>query len=247
VDKSTGEPAKKPHMSGQLAATAPTAYISPKVYLMPFNTLSRRRLVAAAGAAALGPWPAVAQRVLSAQDAEDVRRVETYLDNLKTLRARFLQIDPAGGSAEGTLYLSRPGKLRVDYDPPNPNLLIANGQHLIHFDRALKAPAYLGLESTPAGLLVRDPVKLSGDVTVAGVERGPGALRISVVQSKDPRAGRITLVFSERPFQLTNWQITDAQGQLTRVALYEPQAGLALDPQLFVFLDPKVFGEQGTR
>lgn len=214
---------------------------------MRFNTLSRRQLMVVMAAGALAPWPAAAQRVLSPEDAEDVRRVEAYLNNLKTFRARFLQIDPAGGSSEGTLYLSRPGKLRVDYDAPNPNLLIANGQHLIHFDRALKAPAYLGLESTPAGLLVRDPMKLSGDVSVAAVERGPGALRVSILQTKDPRAGRMTLVFSERPFQLTNWQITDAQGQTTRVALYEPQVGMALDPQLFVFLDPKVFGEQGTR
>ena len=214
---------------------------------MRFNTLSRRHLVASAALLAVWPVSARAQRRMSAEDADDVRRVEAYLNNLRTFRARFLQIDPSGGSAEGTLYLSRPGKLRVDYDPPNPNLLIANGQHLIHFDRALKAPAYLGLESTPAGLLVRDPVSLSGDVTVTAVERGPGALRVSVVQTKDSRAGKITFVFSERPFQLTNWQITDAQGQTTRVALYEPQVGLALDPKLFVFLDPKVFGEQGTR
>ena len=217
---------------------------------MAFHTLSRRLLLAAAAGAALLPGvslPARAQRRLSAEDEADIQRVEQYLNNLKTFRARFLQVDPIGGTAEGTLYLSRPGKLRIDYDAPNPNLLIANGQHLIHFDRALKAPAYLGLDATPAGLLVRDPIKLSGDVTVAGVERGPGVLRVGLLQTKDPRAGRITLVFSERPFQLNSWQVTDAQGQLTRIALYEPQAGLALDPQLFVFLDPKVFGEQGTR
>jgi outer membrane lipoprotein-sorting protein len=213
---------------------------------MPFNMLSRRRLLAAAALAAL-PVQAFAQRRLTPEDEADIQRVEQYLNNLRTFRARFLQVDPAGGTAEGTLYLSRPGKMRIDYDAPNPNLLIANGQHLIHFDRALKAPAYLGLDATPAGLLVRDPVKLSGDVTVAGVERGPGVLRVALLQTKDPRAGRITLVFSERPFQLTNWQVTDAQGQLTRIALYEPQVGMALDPQLFVFLDPKIFGEQGTR
>jgi len=213
---------------------------------MAFNVFSRRSVLAAAALAAL-PLQALAQRRLTPEDAADIERVEQYLNNLKTFRARFIQVDPAGGTAEGTLYLSRPGKLRIDYDAPNPNLLIANGQHLIHFDRALKAPAYLGLDSRPAGLLVRDPVKLSGDVTVAGVERGPGVLRVALIQSKDPRAGRITLVFSERPFQLTNWQVTDAQGQLTRIALYEPQAGIALDPKLFVFLDPNVFGEQGTR
>jgi outer membrane lipoprotein-sorting protein len=235
-----------PHLPALLAPVRLTAYISPKVNPMAFNVLSRRSVLAAAAFAAL-PLQAFAQRRLTPEDAADVERVEQYLNSLKTFRARFLQVDPAGGTAEGTLYLSRPGKLRIDYDAPNPNLLIANGQHLIHFDRALKAPAYLGLDSTPAGLLVRDPVKLSGDVTVAGVERGPGVLRVALIQSKDPRAGRITLVFSERPFQLTNWQVTDAQGQLTRIALYEPQTGMALDPKLFVFLDPNVFGEQGTR
>jgi outer membrane lipoprotein-sorting protein len=218
---------------------------------MPNSPLTRRRLLAAtaalAAAAAVRPLAAQAPRVRSAEDAADIRRVEEYLNTIRTFRARFLQIDPNGGAAEGTLYISRPGRLRVDYDPPNPNLLIANGRHLIHFDRALKAPAYLGLDSTPAGLLVRDPIKLSGDVTVAGVERGPAVLRVSVVQTEDPRAGRITFVFSERPFQLTNWQVTDAQGQLTRVALDQQQTGMALDPQLFVFRDPNVFGDQGTK
>lgn len=216
---------------------------------MTHIAFTRRRVLAALAVSAAWPPLAAGQtpRALSAEDAADVRRVEEHLNAIRTFRARFLQIDPNGGAAEGTIYISRPGRLRVDYDPPNPNLLIANGRHLIHFDRALKAPAYLGLDSTPAGLLVRDPLKLSGDVTVVGVERGPAVLRVSVVQTEDPRAGRITFVFTERPFQLANWQVTDAQGQVTRVALDQQQTGMALDPQLFVFRDPNVFGEQGTK
>lgn len=217
---------------------------------MPQTPLTRRHVLAGIALATAWPGGLAAQlppRRLSPEDAADVQRVEAYLNGIRTFRARFLQIDPQGGTAEGTLYISRPGRMRVDYDPPNPNLLIANGTHLIHFDRALKAPAYLGLDSTPAGLLVRDPVKLSGDVSVVAVERGPAVLRVSVTQTADPRAGRITFVFTERPFQLTSWQVTDAQGQLTRVALDRQQAGIALDPQLFVFRDPNVFGDQGTR
>jgi outer membrane lipoprotein-sorting protein len=61
---------------------------------------------------------------------------------------------------------------------------------------------------------------------------------VSVVQSKDPQAGRIMLVFSERPFALSNWQVTDAQGSVTRVALIEPRSGVPLDPALFRFTDP---------
>jgi outer membrane lipoprotein-sorting protein len=206
--------------------------------------LGRRRLLAlAAGGLVAGsgisPVFAAAPRgTLSDQDRADVARVEDYLNAIRTLSARFMQISDGGGTAEGKLYLSRPGKLRLEYDPPVPILLVANGSFLIHYDKQLKAVTHLPLDSTPAGLLVREHVVLSGDVTVTSVERGPGSLRVSVVQSKDPQAGRITLVFSERPFALSNWQVTDAQGSVTRVALIDPRAGVQLDPALFRFTDP---------
>jgi outer membrane lipoprotein-sorting protein len=75
-------------------------------------------------------------------------------------------------------------------------------------------------------------------VTVSAVERGPGSLRVTVTQTKDPNAGKITLAFSERPFALSNWQVVDPQGNVTRVALIEPRVGVPLDPGLFRFTDP---------
>jgi outer membrane lipoprotein-sorting protein len=208
---------------------------------------SRRNFLLASAALAAAVWPDGARAALSSADQGEVRRVEDYLNALKTLRARFLQVDSQGGTAEGTLYISRPGKLRVDYDPPNPNLLIANNGLLIHYDRALKAPAYLPLNSTPAGLLVRDHLSLSGDVTVLGVKRGPEVLRVTVTQTSDPRAGQVTFVFGEKPFVLNSWQVTDAQGAETRVSLYNAESGVSLDPNLFQFRDPATFGDSGTR
>ncbi len=212
--------------------------------------LSRRVLLAGSLAglvAGIGRAQAQAPRNLSPSEQADVKRVEDYLNAMKTFKARFLQIDNNGGSAEGWLYISRPGKLRVDYDPPNPNLLIANGSFLIHYDRQLKSPAYLSLNSTPAGMLVREHLTLSGDIVVLGVEHGPQVLRVTVAQQKDLRAGKVTFVFGEQPFVLNSWQVTDAQGALTRVSLYDAQAGIKLDPALFVFRDPATFGEGATR
>lgn len=202
--------------------------------------LNRRHFLFASAALALAGRPGVAHasRQLTPADRGDIKRVEDYLNGLKTLRARFLQIDSQGGTAEGTVYIDRPGKLRVDYDPPNPNLLIANYGLLLHVDRQLKAPAYLPLSSTPAGLLVRDPLSLSGDVTVVDVKHGPEVLRVTVTQTSDPRAGQVTFVFGEKPFVLNSWDVTDAQGAETRVSLYDTQTGITLDPKLFQFKDP---------
>ena len=177
---------------------------------------------------------------LSERDKADIERAETYLNGITTLKARFLQISPNGTSVEGDAYLSRPGKLRLQYDPPSPLLVVADGSFLIVHDRQLGEPSYLPLESTPAGVLVRANVKLNGgDVTTTRVVRLPGVVRVSLVQSDDPAAGEITLVFSDAPFALRQWQVKDAQSQITTVSLFEAQSGLTLDPKLFQFQDPK--------
>lgn len=208
----------------------------------PSGNPSRRAFFGLAGALVVAQAPALAQSA----DAGDIARAETYLDSIRTLEARFLQIAPDGSVAEGGFFLSRPGRLRLDYDAPNPNLLVADGRALVHIDRHLKTIAYLPLDSTPAGLLVRERIRLSGDLRVVGVERGPGTLRIAIVQATDPRAGRIVLAFSERPFALSSWAFVDAQGQTTRLSLLDARVGQAIDPARFTFVDPSQPASRGN-
>jgi outer membrane lipoprotein-sorting protein len=210
-----------------------------------------RRLAAWCLAVILGLSAATAQAgkptrlPLSPQDKADIARAEDYLNAVTTLKARFLQVSPNGNSAEGDAYLSRPGKLRMQYDPPSPLLVVADGTFLIVHDQQLGEPSYIPLNSTPAGILVRSGVKLDGgDVAVTRVSRQPGVVRISMVEADDPASGEITLVFTDRPFALRQWQVKDAQHQVTTVSLYQSQTGLSLDPKLFEFKNPKFTGPQ---
>lgn len=194
--------------------------------------------------AAVAPFePALAagprRAALSVQDKADIARAEEYLNGVTTLKARFLQISASGGQAEGTAYLSRPGRMRLQYDPPSPLLVVADGTFLIVHDKELGEPSYLPLDSTPAGILVRDNVRLDNkDVIVTKVLRLPGVLNISMVEADDVGQGELTLVFSEAPFALRQWRVVDAQGSTTTVSLYESQTGLKLDPKLFEFKNP---------
>ncbi len=177
--------------------------------------------------------------VLSAQDREDITRVEQYLNSISTLKAHFLQISANGGQVEGTAFLSRPGRLRLQYDPPSPLLMVADGSFLIVHDKELGEPSYIPLDSTPAGVLVRQNVQLDGkDVTVTKVTRQPGVLSVSLVQSDDPGQGELTLILSESPLTLRQWRVVDAQGATTSVSLYQAQTGVKLDPKLFEFKNP---------
>lgn len=176
---------------------------------------------------------------LAASEAQEIAKAETWLNQVKTLTARFLQASPDGGSVEGTVSLWRPGRLRLDYDPPSPILLIADGSWLIYYDRQLDQTSYVGLDSSPAGILVRADVRLdSGDLKLLKLGHQPGLLEITVAKRDDPGAGRITLVFTEAPFQLRQWRVVDPEGKTTTVSLFDARTGVELDPKLFEFHNP---------
>ncbi len=202
-----------------------------------------RPLLAALALFALGTGGAQAQApkaaLLNPQDLASVQKAETYLNAIGTLSARFLQVAPDGSYAEGKVYLSRPGKLRLDYAPPTPIEVVADGRWLIYHDKELKQVSYVGLNETPAGILVRPDLDFEGrDLMVTRVTRQPGVVNITAVQSKEPGAGSITLVFTEEPWELKQWKIKDPQGQITTVSLFDTRTGDALPKTLFDFKDP---------
>jgi outer membrane lipoprotein-sorting protein len=99
--------------------------------------------------------------------------------------------------------------------------------------------------STPLGLLLRDRVAFSGDVSVSRVERSGGMVRITIYRTSNPGEGRLTLVFSDSPFELKQWAVVDAQGQETRVSLYGQEYGARYPGMLFEFNDPRFREELG--
>ncbi|OHC75565.1 MAG: hypothetical protein A3G18_04385 [Rhodospirillales bacterium RIFCSPLOWO2_12_FULL_58_28] len=181
---------------------------------------------------------------LSAAEKADVDLIERYLNNIKTLQADFLQISSNGAHAQGKLSISRPGRLRIEYDPPTPIEIIANGSWLIYHDKEMKQADHYPLNSTPAGILVGENILLSsGDLTITGFERDPGVIQVTVVRNNDPD-GTLTLVFSERPLALKKWLVTDVQGVVTSVSLIGSRSGMPLDPDMFSFVDPYPSSDQ---
>jgi outer membrane lipoprotein-sorting protein len=183
------------------------------------------RLLALAGlllALAAAPLEAAPPRAaqLTPEQQNELAQVQQYLNGLRTMTARFAQHSENGGLAEGTLYLKRPGNMRFEYDPPSPILLVADGTFVIYYDKSLNQ---------------KNNIRLGGDVTVTGYERTPGAIRVTLVQTKEPDAGAVTLTFSDRPLELKQWTIVDAQGKRTTVALTDARVGVPIDQKLFVF------------
>jgi outer membrane lipoprotein-sorting protein len=189
------------------------------------------RLVAIADAA--GPPVAAA---LTPQDYADLQRIAGYLSGIRTMYAKFRQVS-SGGSATGQVWMARPGRMRFEYDPPSPILLLADMFYVYYVDKELIQMSKVGLKSTPAWLLLRDPITFA-DLIVTRFERGANEVRVSVVEKAEPDNGGLTMVFSANPLTLRQWSIVDQQRKTTTVSLYDERLGMALDPKLFVYQDP---------
>ena len=181
---------------------------------------------------------------LTKQDLADLGRIELNLNTTKTMRARFLQVSSTGEYSEGMLHISKPGRMRLEYDPPNPILVIADGNNLIYVDRDLEQATAVLLSLTPAELILRDTISFRSDeLLVTGFDRSPGVIRLSVVKASDPLEGRIMLVFSDKPLELRKWIVNDSQGVKTTVSLLGPEFGIKLDGKIFNFEMPDLDGE----
>ncbi|WP_425407025.1 LolA family protein [Hwanghaeella sp.] len=194
-------------------------------------------LAALAAAAMLFAGRAQAQ-VFSPEQIADINRIETYLDQLTTLDSRFVQIDPNGNFSEGTVFLSRPGRMRFEYDPPSPLLLVADGTWFIYVDKELEEVSHIPLDSTPAAFLLQEEISLKDQYKVTDISRGSGLVTVDIIERYAPENGKVQLVFEDRPLQLKQWNITDAQGLDTRVTLINSRFGRELEDEMFRFKDP---------
>src|SRR5581483_4624509 len=161
--------------------------------------------------------------------------IAAYLNGIRTMTARFQQVAGNGGVSTGRLWVARPGRMRFEYDAPNPITLLADATSIYYWDKQLNQISKYDLRSTPAWFFLRDPISFGPDVIVTQFEHVGNVVRVTVVESAHPDAGSLTLVFNENPVTLRQWTVVDQRGKTTTVTLSDLQFGMALDPSLFQY------------
>ncbi len=168
----------------------------------------------------------------------DLTRVTNALNGITTMKGTFVQVGPDGDLSEGTFYMRRPGRVRFEYNPPNPTLIVADGFWVAVYDTIDGSFDRFPLSETPLDLLLRDRVDLRKEKAIKSIESGSGQMRIKAVDPEAPEQGSITMVFTDNPLELTQWIVVDGDGLATTVALSEVQRNVKLDPKLFFIEDP---------
>jgi len=179
----------------------------------------------------------------SAQAANDLDRAVEALRAITTFQADFTQTDRNGQRLAGTLTLKRPGKMRFQYQPGVPLLVVADGNALNLVDYEVRQVQRWPIKNSPLGALL-DPTR---DVKRFGTLQpvsDPDVVSVEIRDRAHPEYGVITLIFSRKAsapggLELVGWVALDSQNQRTTIRLANQRYGLAVADNMFRFNDPR--------
>ncbi len=166
--------------------------------------------------------------------ADVVAKANAFLDSARVMTADFVQIGPEGRRSEGSLYISRPGKMLFRYNPPSPLEVVADGRSVAVRDQNLGTQDLYLIGQTPLKFLLSDHIDLAKDTKLERVEVDSHSARIEI-EDKATFGGTsdITLVFDPDTFALKQWTVVDPQGFHTVVTLFDLDLVSKPDPGLF--------------
>jgi outer membrane lipoprotein-sorting protein len=170
---------------------------------------------------------------VTAEMQEAAERINTYFNSFETMKGDFVQTSPRGRTSRGVMHLAKPGKLRFEYEPPNPLLIAADGKWLTIKNKDKEKGDQVPLSSTPLRLIVSPKLNLLQEAAVLNYELADGITTFVLADKKGKMAGQIILVFDESAQELRQWIIVDGKGQKTTVELANLEKNVKINPKLF--------------
>jgi outer membrane lipoprotein-sorting protein len=161
-------------------------------------------------------------------------RISNYLSSLQTVIGNFIQVGPDGTKTKGQFYIQKPGKVRFEYDAPNPIAIVADGSMVAVRDRNLATQDLYPLSQTPLRYLLSDRIDLMKDTNVVSVTADDVYISITIEERQLlTGTSRLMLMVGAKDGQLKQWTVTDPQGYDTTVAVYNLDTSRKIDPGMF--------------
>ena len=172
-----------------------------------------------------------------------IKSIETYLHSFSTLHAQFIQSAPGNHSLQqGKIALSRPGKLRIEYQNPKSLLILMNKNKVVYHDRDLDQVTHTTLDFNPFGLLIykNQPLLENSALTIIDIIEEEYKISL-VVEPKDKNANEatglraLTFEFNKAPMKLARIHRRLETDEIITMELINPTFDNPLDDTLFMF------------
>jgi len=177
-------------------------------------------------------------REFTSDELKIVSSITDYLNSFQNLEGHFVQIGPSGKYTSGRFFLSRPGRVRFEYEPPSPLMIVADGTWVSIENRKLKTSEHYPLSITPLKIILAKNIDLLRDADITHVFRDENRVTLTLHDKGSTKNGQITLVFQSEDMALKEWVVVDGQGFQTRISVSDLVTGIKQNPKMFFIKKP---------
>ncbi|MBA2411910.1 MAG: outer membrane lipoprotein chaperone LolA [Burkholderiaceae bacterium] len=185
--------------------------------------------------------------VTGSAHAAALDQLRSFLTQTQSARGEFTQrVAPREGAkpppaSSGQFVFQRPGKFRWTYEKPYEQLIVADGQRLVMFDKDLNQATIRKLQaslpSSPASILFgSNEFEKEFEINDGGARDGLEWI-IARPRAKDTTFERIEIGFRDGLPQAM--LLADGFGQLTQLSFSKVERNPKLDANAFQFTAPK--------
>jgi outer membrane lipoprotein-sorting protein len=146
----------------------------------------------------------------------------------------------------GTLTLKRPGKVRFQYRPGVPLLVVGDGKALTMIDYQVAQVSRWPIGNSPLSVLLNPNADLSRFARVLP-SIDPSLVTVQARDPKHPEFGTISIAFVRSPsapagLMLGGWTVVDAQNNRSTVRLSNQRFNVPVSDKAFAWRDPRPQG-----
>lgn len=208
--------------------------IAPQGQVAPPASKPAAKVQAPASVAVAAPVNhAAANNALDQGQQATLKKITQVYNGVREMQGDFLQIEPDGTRTSGKFFLTKPGKVRFQYDRPVPIEIISDGESVVVRDRKLNTQDLYPLSQTPLRYLLRDKIDLMRDAKVLSVYQDADLVMVTIEEKATFTSGQLTLYFAGHDYALRQWTITDAKGLETAVRVSDVSTDKHNEAKLF--------------
>jgi len=166
---------------------------------------------------------------------EKIHILENYLNNLDSSSILFEQKSFDGEVDKGWMIIKKPNNIRIEYDQPNPNIILSNKDYLIIYDADDDLITHLPITDGPWTIFTEENLRLSSkenDTSSHGFVKNIEEVnfnnkinflyKIVMKTSNGVFLDSKIIVYTKiDPFEIIGWKIVNANDQEIFIKIYK--------------------------
>jgi outer membrane lipoprotein-sorting protein len=146
----------------------------------------------------------------SSHDRRLITEIQNYLNSLHNITGKFTQIDSKGHVQSGQFFLSKPGKLRWEYQRPKAICILMNGDKILYRDQRLNQTYEYQSPGFMLQLLTSEQINLFTSAVTAKTSGASVDLYVTMPSGSSEQTPQTFIMrFSKNPLELLGLTLSD--------------------------------------